>query len=100
MCFPESGSKSIADYSEYWRQLSDEIERTPMEDQLKRKVRIVCNDCLERSTTDFHFLGALNYKDHVSNNHTRCTAICTRRARSKRLFSTLESLLLCDCLQA
>lgn len=51
------GSKSIADYSEFWKQLSDEIARTPMEDDMKRKVRIACNDCLERSTTDFHFLG-------------------------------------------
>ncbi|CDJ59424.1 zinc finger (CHY type) protein, putative [Eimeria maxima] len=50
-------SKSIADYSEFWKQLSDEIARTPMEDDMKRKVRIACNDCLERSTTDFHFLG-------------------------------------------
>ncbi|CDJ38348.1 zinc finger (CHY type) protein, putative [Eimeria tenella] len=50
-------SKSIADYSEFWKQLSEEIERTPMEEQMRRKVRIACNDCLERCTTDFHFLG-------------------------------------------
>ncbi|CDI76202.1 zinc finger (CHY type) protein, putative [Eimeria acervulina] len=50
-------SKSIADYSAFWRQLSEEIERTPLEQEMQRKVRVACNDCLERSTTDFHFLG-------------------------------------------
>ncbi|XP_026190618.1 uncharacterized protein LOC34623526 [Cyclospora cayetanensis] len=50
-------SKSIADYSEFWKQLSEEIARTPIDEQFRRKVRIACNDCLERSVTDFHFLG-------------------------------------------
>ncbi|KAL8427326.1 hypothetical protein Efla_002289 [Eimeria flavescens] len=52
-------SKSIADFSEYWRLMREEIRQTPLDDQFKRKVRIVCNDCLERCVTDFHFVGQM-----------------------------------------
>lgn len=62
-------SKSIADYSEFWKQLSEEILHTPLEEQFRRKVRVVCNDCLERSTTDFHFIG---------NKCPKCSSFNTR----------------------
>lgn len=41
------------------RQLDNEIENTPMPDEFKdKKVKILCNDCSERSEVGFHVLGA------------------------------------------
>ncbi|KAL8271353.1 hypothetical protein Esti_004687 [Eimeria stiedai] len=62
--------KSIADFSEYWRIMREEIRHTPLDAQFQKKVRIVCNDCLERCVTDFHFVGLMCTKCNGFNTRT------------------------------
>ncbi|MEJ1274765.1 ring finger and CHY zinc finger domain containing 1 [Cricetulus griseus] len=49
---------SALDMSRYWRQLDNEVAQTPMPSEYQNvTVDILCNDCNERSTVQFHILG-------------------------------------------
>ncbi|KAL9851500.1 RING finger and CHY zinc finger domain-containing protein 1 [Geothlypis trichas] len=49
---------SALDMTRYWRQLDNEVARTPMPTEYQNMmVEILCNDCNSRSTVQFHLLG-------------------------------------------
>lgn len=50
-------SKSCMDLTEYWNYLDEEIRKTPLPDELVKKLNIVCCDCNTISETDFHIIG-------------------------------------------
>lgn len=50
--------KSLFACHEVWESLANAIEDHPMDEEYKDwSVRVLCNDCLERSVTGFHFWG-------------------------------------------
>lgn len=52
-----SGCKSLGDYGRIWERLDDEVARTPLPHELKRKALAKCNDCDARTEVDFHIVG-------------------------------------------
>merc|ERR1712232_98294 len=66
-----SCNTAMVDMSEQWRQLREEVARTPMPDEYKNMtVKILCNDCLKESENLFHVLG-IECKECGSFNATR-----------------------------
>ena len=54
LCF-----KSFCDMWVHDRQLDSEIENTPMPEEFRdKKIKILCNDCSQKSEVSFHVLGA------------------------------------------
>lgn len=50
-------SKSSSDWTQIFRNLDNEIELTPMPEELRTDVQILCNDCSKESDTKFHIVG-------------------------------------------
>ncbi|CBZ53309.1 hypothetical protein NCLIV_030960 [Neospora caninum Liverpool] len=51
------GCKSLGDYGRFWERLDEEVARTPLPDELRRKATAICNDCGARSEVDYHIVG-------------------------------------------
>lgn len=52
LCF-----KSLGEYSVFWRRLDEEVARTPLPEELRRRVACTCNDCAARTDVDYHVVG-------------------------------------------
>jgi len=50
-------SKSCFDMSKYWEYLDNAIINTPMQEDLKINVNLICCDCNKESETIFNFIG-------------------------------------------
>uniref|UniRef100_A0A7C8ZIK4 RING-type domain-containing protein n=1 Tax=Opuntia streptacantha TaxID=393608 RepID=A0A7C8ZIK4_OPUST len=48
--------KSIHNMSIVWRKLDDEVASTPLPEECRRMVRILCNDCESNSEVQYHIL--------------------------------------------
>ncbi|KAF4641671.1 CHY zinc finger domain-containing protein [Toxoplasma gondii GAB2-2007-GAL-DOM2] len=49
--------KSLGDYARIWERLDEEVARTPLPEELRRKATAICNDCGTRSEVDYHIVG-------------------------------------------
>jgi len=50
--------KSMVDMTNYFNNLENEINNTPLPEEYKDKyVNIICNDCQKKSSSKFHFIG-------------------------------------------
>ncbi|PFH38730.1 CHY zinc finger domain-containing protein [Besnoitia besnoiti] len=49
--------KSLGEYGKIWERLDEEVERTPLPDELKRKAFAKCNDCDAKTQVDYHIVG-------------------------------------------
>jgi len=64
-------NKSTIDCDHIFKYLQQEIDNTPMPEDLNYNVKILCNDCLKESETKFHIIG------HKCND---CGSYNTRRS--------------------
>lgn len=64
-------SKSTIDTSTYFQILDREIQLTPMPEELKIDVKIICNDCNLLSDTIFHIIG--HKCNHCGSYNTKQT---------------------------
>ena len=57
---------------QHWEVLDLEVQRTPMPPEYRgQRVAVLCNDCHEESTADFHVIG-LKCGECGSYNTRRC----------------------------
>lgn len=62
-------SKSVLNMSRTWERLEEEIQSTVMPEEYFYEVPILCNDCNNTSTANFHILG--HKCKHCSSYNTR-----------------------------
>lgn len=52
-------SRTIKDASDIFRKIAQEVQATPLPPDLRKEIKIKCNDCEKENTVSFHYIGSM-----------------------------------------